>query len=571
MAAAARWRRRGAPAAAAAAAVVVSLLLAAAPRASASVLASFQFDFAEARNQFGWTITSAPPNPTMLQVPAGGNGSVAYSTAFQRQLLSTKLRVGGIVTFENQGDADAIVAGGRVSICNGHIDEAAANATGAAAAFAGCSGSSYSVLLGVKPNYGALIPAGARAGVPFEGSFAVQRVTSEDARSRGIGGPVAAAYVDAILTDGSRVASPVQKVSFGIDADLAGDFGYTGTAFDEFMNARIAVLTAKPIDTMGNKIPDGFGMRISDSQTFNYTAIFSYTPGTPCDVPLTATNRVRLVVNNPGDAPVPEAQTSLVTVVFTGCNTTASARFGQIEPFVNSTYSWSLSKTADTSALRLAPGAAGNITYRVAVTRAPPTVRYRVSGAVLVSPVGGVLGGPPLQVSAVEVQLSSGDKGPAGCLPPNPDGSTPCVFESIPYSLDSLAPLAGNATATVRLADGSTLEVPATPFDFMRVPTNEDAGARANLTDTLDAPAVGAARAAGLRFIWDERLKPPSTREAPVVLTEATVYEYSIKVRAGAKCGSHRLVNTAGLAPIGGTQKAMLARSEVAVDVIGCN
>jgi hypothetical protein len=380
------------------------------------------------------------------------------------------------------------------------------------------------------------------------------------------------------------------------------------------MTARIAVLTANPIDTIGDKIPDGFGMRISDSQTFkcascralvlgmggvalhlrpwaaasadrpaigrslnqrphtsrSYTAIFGYAPGTPCDVPLTATNRVRLVVNNPGDAPLPEAQTSLVTVAFTGCNTTASARFGQVEPFVNSTSTWSLAKKADKSALRLALGAAGNVTYRLTVTRAPPTVKYRVSGAVLVSPVGGVLGGPPLKISSVEVQLSSGDKGPAKCLPPNGDGSTACVFESIPYSLDTHAPLAGNATAKVRLADGGTLEAPPTLFDFMRVPTNDDAGARANLTDTLDADAIGSARAAGLRFIWDERLKPPSVREAPVVLTEGGVYEYSIKVRAGAKCGRHRLVNTAGLAPIGSNQKAMLARSEVSIDVVGC-
>lgn len=134
------------------------------------------------------------------------------------------------MTFDNQGDTDAIVSGGRVSICNGYIDAAAANATGAGAEFAGCSGSSYSVLLDVKPNFGALIPARQRAAVPFEGSFVVHRSTTEEARTRGIGGPVASAYVDAILTDGTRVASPVQKVAFGIDADLAYDYGYTATA-----------------------------------------------------------------------------------------------------------------------------------------------------------------------------------------------------------------------------------------------------------------------------------------------------------------------------------------------------
>jgi hypothetical protein len=92
----ARWRRGGAHAAAAAA-VVASLLLAATPcfAASSHLLASFEFDFAQANNQFGWTIITAPPVPTAVQIPAGRNGSVTYSVTFQRQLLHTKLRVGG--------------------------------------------------------------------------------------------------------------------------------------------------------------------------------------------------------------------------------------------------------------------------------------------------------------------------------------------------------------------------------------------------------------------------------------------------------------------------------------------
>lgn len=39
-------------------------------------------------------------------------------------------------------------------------------------------------------------------------------------------------------------------------------------SYNEFITAPIAALTVKPLSTEGDKIPDGLGMRISDTVTY---------------------------------------------------------------------------------------------------------------------------------------------------------------------------------------------------------------------------------------------------------------------------------------------------------------
>jgi hypothetical protein len=158
-------------------------------------------------------------------------------------------QVSGLVTFENPRTTDAVVAGGRVAICNGVVAEGGGNRTAGAAAngtaprggdgdgvvsvidagpgstrVAGCSGPSFSLLLSIKPEFGALIPAGARAAVPFEGVIEIRRATGAHVSGGGMGGPAVSASVDAVLVDGARVVSPEQRIAIDVEA---GAFGGT--------------------------------------------------------------------------------------------------------------------------------------------------------------------------------------------------------------------------------------------------------------------------------------------------------------------------------------------------------
>jgi hypothetical protein len=151
-------------------------------------------------------------------------------------------KVTGLVTFDNPRPTDAVVAGGRIAICNGVVSGGGANETAASPASAapggagangvveilpggaaagpvrGCSGSSFSILLGIKPEFGALIPARARAAVPFEGAITIKRATGTRLNSEGVSGPVVSASVDAVLVDGTRVVSPERQIAMEVDA-----------------------------------------------------------------------------------------------------------------------------------------------------------------------------------------------------------------------------------------------------------------------------------------------------------------------------------------------------------------
>jgi hypothetical protein len=287
-------------------------------------------------------------------------------------------------------------------------------------------------------------------------------------------------------------------------------------------------------------------------------------------VPLTAVNTASLVVDNPGDAPLPAPQATLATIAFTGCQKRSAARVAQLVPRINATISWELTKSANTSALRLRPGEAGVVAYTITVGRKPPAVAYYVSGAAFASPKDGALGGPPLPVKSMRVKLSSGDEGAATCMPPVPDGATPCRFDSIPYTIGTVAPLAGTATVEVMLEDGTTVTSSPAPFDFTGVPVNAAEGSRAALTDTFEAAGLAAARAAGLRVESTPVRKPPSAADAPLLVAEAGVFAYNVRVKAGQQCGRFKLVNTAKLEPLGGSQGPLTARAGLAVEVEGC-
>jgi len=117
-----------------------------------------------------------------------------------------------------------------VNICNGFFAE---NATAAAALGGmglGCTGSSYPVPILSKPGFGALIPAGKRAALPFSGTIDINRVVASRVNSNGISGPVATVYLDAYTTSGARLVSTAQRFGFNINADTTGDYGYTATA-----------------------------------------------------------------------------------------------------------------------------------------------------------------------------------------------------------------------------------------------------------------------------------------------------------------------------------------------------
>jgi hypothetical protein len=301
----------------------------------------------------------------------------------------------------------------------------------------------------------------------------------------------------------------------------------------------------------------------------SYNATFQRTDE-PCDVPLRATNEARLVVDNPGDAPLPVPQATTVTIAFTGCQKKSGARVAQVVPFINATIKWGITKQANASVLRLGRGETGVVAYTVTVDRRPPDVSYFVGGAVFASPQGGVLGGPPQPVQSIRVRLSSGDEGPATCLPPMPDGATPCRFDGIPYSIGTPAPVAGNVSAEITLTDGTVLTAPATPFDFSNVPVNAADGGRAALTDAFEPAGLAAAIAAGIRVESAPSRKPPGSPDAPLFVAEDGVFSYNVRVRAGDQCGRFKLANTARLVPVGPRSKPVAARTGLAVEVVGC-
>jgi hypothetical protein len=306
----------------------------------------------------------------------------------------------------------------------------------------------------------------------------------------------------------------------------------------------------------------------------SYKATFQYAAGvTPCNVPLSAISTARLVVDNPGDAALPEPQTTVATIVFTGCKQASEARVGRVVPTANSSTTWGLSKTVNVTSLKLKPGQSAGIKYQVTPSKKSPTfVHYFVSGTVLVSPAGGVMGAKPLPIKSVAVKLSSGNSGPATCVAPGPDGSTACRFDQIKYGIPTTAPDAGTVTGVVTLADGSVLTTPAQPFDFTQMELLDSApGARATLSDGYEQSSLDAAKAADLKVQLDDAQKPPSTRfDVPLIITDARTYTYTARITAGKKCGSFTLKNVAKLTPVGGGQKALTAADELVVVVEGC-
>jgi len=332
-------------------------------------------------------------------------------------------------------------------------------------------------------------------------------------------------------------------------------------------------LTAKPASIAGNKIPNGLGMKVSDTNTFAYNATFKFIPGkTPCNVPLSAINTARLIVDNPGDAPLPEPQQTVTTVVFTGCKRVSEARIGRVVPAANVSARWALAKTANVTTLRIKRGGSAGIMYKVVpVKKAPISIKYSVSGSVLISPRDGVMGGPPLKVKSVVVKLSSGNSAPAKCFPANPDGSTGCRFDAVPYGIKTIAPDAGSAAATVTLEDGSVLKAPAQPFDFTDLPMALSPGSRATLSDAFDPKSVKALKAAGINVHTDESKMPPGAEfGVPLVIGASEEYKYAARIKAGKKCGTFKLANVARLTPADSEQKALEVKDEVKIEVYGC-
>jgi hypothetical protein len=258
----------------------VLALAARAPQPAAAqgdVKATLDLNATEARNQFQWTIIAPPPDPTFVTLSANSSGNataaVSYSVTYQRRLLSTQLHLKGRATFDNRSVRDVLVRGGVITVCNGYFEASvgstSAGAGGNASAPQGCSGTSATVDLAVKAGFGALVPAGKRAAVPFEGTVVINRVSGPGVRGWGVAGPYATTYLDAELATGARVVTSPSRVGFEIDPDLSGDYGATASAFDSFVDAPVAVLTARPANiSAGLKIPDGLGMRIADTSTF---------------------------------------------------------------------------------------------------------------------------------------------------------------------------------------------------------------------------------------------------------------------------------------------------------------
>lgn len=126
----------------------------------------------------------------------------------------TPHQASGIVTFENRGGKDAVLKSGQITICNGNflIPEEGANTT---ASTTGCSGSTYSLPLSVNAS-NSKIPANGQTAVPFGGTIVINRIVSALVNNRGISGPVATAYADALLDNGQRVFSSPRTYGIGL-------------------------------------------------------------------------------------------------------------------------------------------------------------------------------------------------------------------------------------------------------------------------------------------------------------------------------------------------------------------
>lgn len=560
----------------AAAAAAVALLLLVAPQLAAAqgLLATLSLEKATAEPQFAWTVVAAPPKPAFLRIPSSSAGTIEYSNTFRRRLQSLQLTVSGTAEFANRGRSEAVVQSGEVAVCNGYFRELGAKRPpGNSSASGGCLGSTYSIQLTGVPKK---VPAGATATVTFSGTVDINVATAQGLANSGVMGPVASVYVDAVLAGGGRAVSSPKALGLDVAPGVSQELGAIATAYDEFVTAPIPPLTIKPSSTYGAKIPDGLGLKMADSNTYTFKAVFKYIPGkTPCNIPLFAVNTVSLVVDNPGDAPLPEPQSTSATIIFTGCKTETSSRFGAFDVSASSSVTWDLTKKANVTRLRLKPGGTGAVLYRVTAARAAPSIGYTVRGDVLVSAVGGTnapAGSPPVAIKKVTVQLSTGDTGTAYCQPPDPrDNSTRCPFDGISYSILGGAPEAGKATATVELSDGSKLTPLPGKFDFTELPPNFVKGGRAAVTDAFSSSEVAKLREAGAKLQWDDSKKPPGEGDVPILIDDDNVYEYVLKVTAGSKCGSWSLSNTARLAPVDSEQAPLASKSSVAIEVEGCS
>ena len=107
---------------------------------------------------------------------------------------------------------------GHVALCNGYYTPDPANPNRQV-----CSGHAFTVPLAIEKGFGALIPAGKAAAVPFSGRVAIRPAQMPGRRGEGVGGPVATAFVDARLVGGARVISAPTRLPIEIeDGALSG-------------------------------------------------------------------------------------------------------------------------------------------------------------------------------------------------------------------------------------------------------------------------------------------------------------------------------------------------------------
>ena len=306
----------------------------------------------------------------------------------------------------------------------------------------------------------------------------------------------------------------------------------------------------------------------------SYNATFRFKPGqSPCGFPLLATNELRAVVDNPGSTPSPEPQRTVATVSFTGCQARSEARFLRIATNASASQAWAVRKAANVTRVRIRPGEWANIGYTVAASRnATRDARYMVSGVLVLSPKGGAASGAPLDVRRATLRLSSGDAAQLTCGAPTPEGARLCPFENVPYSIKSTDPAAGFATADILLADGSVLTAAREDFDFTNLPRRFGDGGLAALTDSFEGADFANLTRAGVQVYWDNTRKPPpESFGVPLALSDEGTWRYVVRVGGAKRCGTHRLNNVAKVTPSGAAQKAVAARSEVIIEIVGCD